>query len=160
MQINLETTVGTIQLIAKDGCLIRILFPTSKSFPMTDEQVVESTSDEPVFKDAIDYLKRYFNGEPVSWAGKPIPDGSDFYRKVWAATAEIPFGETISYGELARRAGNQKAARAAGSAMANNPLSILVPCHRVIAADGSLGGFGGGLEMKRWLLRHEGVKVK
>ncbi|NQU05275.1 MAG: methylated-DNA--[protein]-cysteine S-methyltransferase [Calditrichaeota bacterium] len=78
---------------------------------------------------------------------------------VWKSLVEVPFGETISYGELAKRAGSPRAARAVGAAMARNPIPILVPCHRVITSSGKLGGFGGGLDMKRWLLRHEGIDI-
>ena len=114
---------------------------------------------EHVFLEAVSFLKRYFKGEYVSWSGKLIPEGTIFQRRVWAETAKIPFGETVSYGELAARAGSPRAARAVGSAMANNPLPILVPCHRIICSNGGLGGYGGGLDMKRWLLRHEGIFI-
>jgi methylated-DNA-[protein]-cysteine S-methyltransferase len=78
--------------------------------------------------------------------------GTDFQRRVWSHLSDIPYGETISYGELARRVGNPKASRAVGLANGRNPVSIIVPCHRVIGADGSLTGYGGGIERKTWLL--------
>ncbi len=81
--------------------------------------------------------------------------GTDFQRRVWSELQEIPYGETISYGELARRVGNPSAVRAVGLANGRNPITIIVPCHRVIGADGSLTGYGGGLERKAWLLDHE-----
>ncbi len=81
--------------------------------------------------------------------------GTEFQRRVWAQLCEIPYGETISYGELAARIGNANASRAVGLANGRNPISIIVPCHRVIGADGSLTGYGGGLERKTWLLEHE-----
>ncbi len=80
--------------------------------------------------------------------------------KVWQCTAEIPFGSTLSYGELAEKAGYPRAARAVGMAMQRNSIPILVPCHRVMGSNGNLTGFGGGLDVKRWLLEHEGVIVK
>ena len=81
--------------------------------------------------------------------------GTDFQRRVWSALRDIPYGETISYGELARRVGNPGAVRAVGLANGRNPVAIIVPCHRVIGADGSLTGYGGGLDRKAWLLDHE-----
>jgi O-6-methylguanine DNA methyltransferase len=81
--------------------------------------------------------------------------GTPFQQNVWSRLCEIPYGETISYGELARRIGNPKASRAVGLANGRNPVAIIVPCHRVIGANGSLTGYGGGLERKTWLLAHE-----
>ena len=83
--------------------------------------------------------------------------GTPFQQRAWSALREIPFGQTISYAELARRTGDVRAVRAVGAANGRNPIPIIVPCHRVIGADGSLVGFGGGLERKRWLLEHEGA---
>ncbi len=85
--------------------------------------------------------------------------GTPFQRSVWSRLREIPYGETISYGELARRVGNPKASRAVGLANGRNPISIIVPCHRVIGADGSLTGYGGGLERKTWLLDARDVEA-
>lgn len=101
------------------------------------------------------------------WLAEPDPGplppldlgGSDFQRRVWRAIARIPRGEVISYAELARRAGNPRAVRAAAQACGANPVPLLVPCHRVVRSDGSLGGFGGGLPMKRRLLSSEGVDI-
>lgn len=85
--------------------------------------------------------------------------GTDFQRRVWAALRTIPTGETWSYGDLAAAVGNGGAMRAVGSANGANPVSVVVPCHRVVRADGSLGGYGGGLDRKAWLLRHEGARL-
>jgi methylated-DNA-[protein]-cysteine S-methyltransferase len=84
------------------------------------------------------------------------PDGTEFQRSVWTALRDIPAGQTLSYGTLAGRIGNPKAVRAVGLANGSNPIPIVIPCHRVIGSDGSLTGYGGGLERKRWLLAHEG----
>jgi len=100
-------------------------------------------------------LAAYFAGELRAFALPLAPRGSEFQRKVWAALAEIPFGATSSYGALARRLGAPSHARAIGHANGRNPLSILVPCHRVIGADGALTGYAGGVARKRWLLAHE-----
>lgn len=107
-------------------------------------------------RDAID---AYFAGElealrRVAWLG----DGTEFQRTVWQALTEIPAGTTLSYGALAAKLGRPKAMRAVGLANGSNPISVVVPCHRVIGADGTLTGYGGGLPRKRWLLRHEGAR--
>ncbi len=108
----------------------------------------------------LDKLRRYFEGEPVTFDEPLNPAvGTDFQRRVWLLTREIPRGETRTYGQLARMAGSADAARAVGQTMARNPWPILVPCHRVVGSDGSLTGFGGGMAMKRRMLRLEGVPV-
>jgi len=101
-------------------------------------------------------LTRYFAGELTAIDGLAVETGgTDFQRAVWAALREIPCGQTRSYGELARRIGRPSAVRAVGLANGSNPIGVVVPCHRVIGSDGSLTGYGGGLERKRWLLDHE-----
>ncbi len=101
-------------------------------------------------------LEAYFEGDVAAIDSLAVqPAGTVFQRKVWAALREIPAGTTISYGELARRIGQPGAARAVGLANGSNPISIVIPCHRVIGADGRLTGYGGGLDRKRWLLAHE-----
>jgi methylated-DNA-[protein]-cysteine S-methyltransferase len=102
-------------------------------------------------------LAEYFAGERRAFALPLSLAGTPFQREVWRALTEIPYGETVSYGELARRIGNPRGQRAVGLANNRNPVSIIVPCHRVIGADGSMTGYGGGLERKRWLLAHEGM---
>lgn len=99
----------------------------------------------------------YFAGERRQFDLPLSPTGTEFQRRVWRALETIPYGRTISYAELARRVGNPKASRAVGLANGRNPLSIVVPCHRVIGADGSLTGYGGGLSIKAFLLRLEGA---
>lgn len=100
-------------------------------------------------------LQAYFAGELRDFELPLAAAGTPFQQRVWRALCDIPYGETISYGELARRIGQPKAARAVGLANGQNPIAIVVPCHRVIGADGSLTGYGGGLARKRWLLAHE-----
>ena len=103
-------------------------------------------------------LTAYFAGEIGALDTLSVATGgTDFQRCVWAALRTIPTGETVSYGELARRIGNPKAVRAVGMANGANPIGIVVPCHRVIGSDGGLGGYGGGVERKAWLLKHEGA---
>ena len=107
---------------------------------------------------AASRLQRYFAGERTALAEQPVaPRGTAFQLAVWRALRDIPAGETRSYGELAAAIGRPAAVRAVGAANGANPVALFVPCHRVIAADGTLWGYGGGLERKRWLLAHEGA---
>jgi methylated-DNA-[protein]-cysteine S-methyltransferase len=106
-------------------------------------------------------LEAYFAGDLGALDGLEVETaGTPFQRAVWAGLRRIPVGQTLSYGELARRIGKPKAVRAVGLANGSNPIGVVVPCHRVIGADGSLTGYGGGLERKRWLLEHEGVRLR
>jgi methylated-DNA-[protein]-cysteine S-methyltransferase len=103
-------------------------------------------------------LRRYFDGDLAALDTVPVElNGTPFQKKVWEALRRIPCGGTISYGELARRIGETAAIRAVGAANGANPVAVIVPCHRVIGSDGSLTGYGGGLDRKQWLLAHEGV---
>jgi len=108
-----------------------------------------------------DKLSAYFAGELNALAGLPVlTGGTPFQREVWAALRKIPAGKTLSYGALAKRIGRPNAVRAVGLANAANPIGVVVPCHRVIGADGSLTGYAGGLERKRWMLEHEGAVLR
>jgi methylated-DNA-[protein]-cysteine S-methyltransferase len=113
--------------------------------------------DDAALAPAAAEISAYFAGELRDFSLAFALDGTPFQRRVWAELSKIPYGTTISYGELARRVGDPKASRAVGLANGRNPVSIVVPCHRVIGANGSLTGYGGGIERKRWLLEHEGV---
>ena len=118
--------------------------------------VAESrASAKGLFKEAIAQLDAYFSGELRRFDLPLAPEGTAFQREVWSALTAIPYGETVSYGELARRLGRPAATRAVGAANGRNPIPIVIPCHRVIGADGSLTGFGGGLAIKRKLLALE-----
>lgn len=116
------------------------------------------TEDARPFARAVAELNEYFAGERTAFS-LPVDEagigGTEFQRLVWRALRDVPHGRTISYGELARRVGLPAAVRAVGMANGRNPLSIVVPCHRVVGAGGKLTGYGGGLERKRWLLAHE-----
>ncbi len=111
--------------------------------------------DDAALEQARAQLQAYFAGELRDFELPLAANGTPFQQRVWRALCDIPYGETISYGELARRIGQPAASRAVGLANGQNPISIVVPCHRVIGANGSLTGYGGGLERKRWLLAHE-----
>lgn len=113
----------------------------------------------PVLRETIRQLDAYFAGHLHRFDLPLEPTGTQFQRQVWAALQEIPYGETRSYGDLAREVGRAGGARAVGQANRNNPIGVIVPCHRVVAADGSLGGYAGGLDRKRRLLALEGVRI-
>jgi methylated-DNA-[protein]-cysteine S-methyltransferase len=127
-------------------------------FPMAKTRV-EPEKDwkysEKVFSAARDQLEEYFKGERTRFDLELNLQGTVFQKKVWQELVKIPYGETISYGQLANRIGNPKASRAVGMANGKNPIAIIVPCHRVIGKNGSLTGFGGGLEVKKTLLELE-----
>ncbi len=115
---------------------------------------LEAGKVAPALSDAI---RRYFGGDITALDGLPVATtGTAFQQEVWCALREIPCGTTITYSELARRIGKPAAVRAVGLANGANPVGVVVPCHRVIGADGSLTGYGGGMERKHWLLKHEG----
>ena len=111
--------------------------------------------EQPVLMQAARELGEYFEGSRRDFDVALDPQGSPFQLAAWHGLREIPYGETVSYGEQARRVGHPGKARAIGAANGSNPLPVIVPCHRVIGSDGSLTGFGGGLEAKAWLLHHE-----
>lgn len=113
----------------------------------------------PVLRETVRQLEAYFAGRRQRFDVPLDPRGTEFQRRVWSALLDIPFGETRSYGDLAREVGRAGGARAVGQANRNNPIGVIVPCHRVIAADGSLGGYAGGLDRKRRLLALEGVRL-
>lgn len=115
--------------------------------------------DEQLFEDVIGQLAEYFAGARKIFDVVLDANGTPFQRRVWEALRAIPYGETISYGELARRIGNPKAVRAVGRANGANPIAVIVPCHRVIGANGTLTGYGGGLQRKAKLLALEGTPV-
>ncbi len=111
--------------------------------------------DHAAFDGAIRQLQEYFDGQRVTFEIPLAADGTDFQRRVWMALRDIPFAQTVTYGDIAREIGNPKGVRAVGLANGRNPISIIVPCHRVIGHNGTLTGYGGGIERKRWLLEHE-----
>ena len=133
----------------KDGAICGVFFKTGKT-PDGFEK-----AETPLIKKAAAQLDEYFNGKRIVFNLPLKLNGTDFQIDVWKALQTIPFGETRSYGEIARVIGKPKASRAVGMANNHNPIVIIVPCHRVIGHDGSLTGFGGGLELKRRLLELE-----
>jgi methylated-DNA-[protein]-cysteine S-methyltransferase len=154
-----ETELGWIGVVMSPAGLRATTLPhTSRDGALGDVLALGANTEAPEaeLNGLADRLRRYGRGEPVAFPDSLDFDGvSPFLRAVWQATRDIPRGQTCSYGELAARVGRPGAARAVGQAMAHNPWPIVVPCHRVVASDGGLGGYGGGLDMKKRLLSLE-----
>ncbi len=148
----IDSPIGVLTLTSEDGSLTGIQMHEQRHLK---EVPASYRRDDRGLAYAVEQLNAYFAGELQDFDLPTTMRGTEFQRRVWAALCEIPYGETISYGELARWVGNPKASRAVGLANGRNPVAIVVPCHRVIGADGSLTGYGGGLERKVWLLEHE-----
>lgn len=148
----LESPVGALLLAGEGERLARVGFPSGKGAMAPHPGW---RRDDTAFADARCQLAAYFAGERDTFDLPLDPRGTPFQLAVWQALRDIPHGRTISYGELARRIGRPAASRAVGAANGANPLAIVVPCHRVIGADGTMTGFGGGIDTKRWLLAFE-----
>jgi methylated-DNA-[protein]-cysteine S-methyltransferase len=149
---TLDTPIGELLLSTDGTSLTGVYMEVHKHGPERDERW---RRDDDSVKDAAEQLSSYFRGERTDFQLALRFPGTEFQEKVWNALLDIPFGETISYSELAHRIGSPKAVRAVGAAVGRNPISIIVPCHRVVGSNGSLTGFGGGLPRKKWLLDHE-----
>ena len=150
---TMKTPVGELFIAGRGGKITDVLFRRPrKGFP---GPMWERADGE--FRDVKKQLGEYFRGTRKRFDLKLAPEGTPFQLAAWRQLRRIPYGRTISYGEQARRMGNPKAARAVGAANGENPISIIVPCHRVIGADGRLTGFGGGLGKKKRLLDLEGA---
>lgn len=141
----MPTPLRPLRIEEADDALIAIAF--------TDE--MPRPPDTPLLRETVRQLNAYFDGTLRVFALPIRLTGTVFRRRCWEALCAIPYGETISYGEQARRIGQPSAVRAVGGANHHNPIAIVVPCHRVIGADGTLTGYGGGLDAKAWLLQHE-----
>jgi methylated-DNA-[protein]-cysteine S-methyltransferase len=149
---RIDSPVGPLLLVADDAGLRKIFFENERDRCRLDSSWQE---DSKFFKSAISQLRAYFAGELQEFDLPLAPEGTPFQLKVWRHLCEIPYGETISYGELARRIGNPNASRAVGLANGSNPIPIVIPCHRVIGSNGKLTGYGGGLPVKEKLLALE-----
>jgi methylated-DNA-[protein]-cysteine S-methyltransferase len=159
-EAHVRSPIGSLGVFAREGVLIALDFDdgdharrvVARRFP--DAEIVGAPRDA-AFAAA---LRRYLEGDLAAIDAVAVdPGGTAFQARVWKALRRIPCGRTTSYGALARRLGEPNAMRAVGLANGQNPIAIVIPCHRVIGKDGSLTGYGGGLERKRWLLRHEGA---
>jgi len=149
---TIDSPIGPLTLIAADGALREIRFANAP--PVGPGDGPEDPTD-PVLAATARQLAEYFDGTRLEFDLPLAPVGSPFQREAWRGLTAIPYGETVTYGEQARRLGHDGKARAVGAANGRNPLPIVIPCHRVVGSDGSLIGFGGGLDTKAWLLHHE-----
>lgn len=140
-----DTPIGRVGIAEEDGGLTQVTFQTVPP----SGAVLEET---PLIAQCMQQLDEYFAGERKAFDLPLCGKGTEFQKKVWAALCEIPYGETRTYGEIAAAVGNPKAARAVGMANNRNPISVIVPCHRVIGSGGKLVGYGGGLDKKKFLL--------
>jgi len=150
-QQQLDTPIGVLTLVASDVGLSMILFENE------DPADIDAAPDhsDPVLRAAAAQLAEYFAGERREFDLPLDLEGTDFQKEAWLALADVPYGETTSYGEQARAIGRPGAFRAVGAANGKNPVPIVLPCHRIVGADGSLTGFSGGLDIKQQLLVHE-----
>ncbi len=146
-----ESPVGPLLLQADGGGLKAL------SFLRQEEIKNVSTGVSPILSRAFEQLNAYFEGERTTFEIPLAPEGTDFQHKVWKELQQIPYGSTTTYGELSAKLGDEKAIRAVGRANGENPIPIIIPCHRVVGAQGKLVGYAGGLQRKKWLLKHEGV---
>ncbi|MFW9923931.1 MAG: methylated-DNA--[protein]-cysteine S-methyltransferase [Candidatus Thorarchaeota archaeon] len=141
-----NSPIGKIKIISCNNELIYCSFV---------DKIEKSTELDLTLKKTVQQLDEYFNGKRQSFELNIQPKGTDFQKKVWKELLEIPYGKIITYKELAIKIGNSKAAIAVGNANGKNPISIIIPCHRVIGSDHSLKGYGGGIDKKDWLINFE-----
>ncbi|HEX3815788.1 MAG TPA: methylated-DNA--[protein]-cysteine S-methyltransferase [Mycobacteriales bacterium] len=148
-----ETVLGDLTIVATDDAVVGVYFPHHWTKPSQDEfgPAVDSC-DDALLETARIQLVEYLAGERTSFDVPTTLNGNEFQQRVWAMLNEIPLGETTTYGELAERLGNRNLAQTVGHAVGHNPLSIIVPCHRVVGKDGKLTGYAGGLRRKQFLL--------
>lgn len=160
---NYVSPIGKITMASDGGNLNGLWIEGQKYFESTIKEMMQPRDSLPVFEKTKDWLERYFSGKRPEISELPLaPAGSEFRRKVWELLCEIPYGEVTTYGRIAARIAelqNKKSmsAQAVGGAVGHNPISIIIPCHRVVGAHGSMTGYAGGIEKKVWLLAHEGV---
>jgi methylated-DNA-[protein]-cysteine S-methyltransferase len=155
---QIKTQIGNLRLVRDNDYLLRVYLPNEdiseqilqKIYP--NENIVENKSG---FDDIVNQLTEYFAGKRKHFTIKTKIEISPFYKKALTEVAKVSYGKTVSYSQIAQKLNNPKAARAVGSANARNPFPIIIPCHRIIANNGNLGGYAGGLKMKKYLLKFE-----
>lgn len=147
----LDSPIGPLTLVSRGELLCEVWFSEGSE----PAEIAAAVEDHGPLEVALRQLEEYFRGERTTFDLELAPEGTPFQLRVWEQLLAIPFGETRSYGEIARAIGQPEAARGVGAANGSNPIPIVIPCHRVIGASGALTGFGGGLDTKRWLLDHE-----
>jgi methylated-DNA-[protein]-cysteine S-methyltransferase len=154
--VVLPSPIGDLTVVVDDGAITHVLMDAAKHRPEGSDVYgdVGDPADEP-FAAAAVQLAAYFTGALTEFDLPLAPRGDDFRQRVWALLREIPYGETRSYGDLARTLGDRNLAQAVGTANGRNPIAVVVPCHRVVGSDGSLVGYAGGIDRKRYLLALE-----
>ena len=153
---TMSTPVGELTLVASERGLRAVLWPNERPGRVQlGESTVGNATADAVLAEAVRQLEEYFRGERRAFDLPLDPVGTEFQQQVWQVLRTIPYGQTISYGELAARLGDKNKSRAVGAANGRNPISIIVPCHRVVGSTGKLTGFAAGVDTKDWLLRHE-----
>ena len=146
--VFMQSPIGVIEIVGNSEGVSSILFKDDVSLAISETIPRE-------LNDVVTQLQEYFEGKRSTFNVKISPKGTDFQKRVWNELLNIPFGKTLNYQEIANKLGDPKVIRAAASANGKNPISIIIPCHRVIGSDGSLTGYAGGLHRKKWLLEHE-----
>lgn len=151
-KVYYQSPIGLLEITGVGEGVKSILFIEREM----GETYTNSQDIFPVLVDCVTQLDEYFAGKRKGFSLPLAPEGTDFQKSVWQALGNIPYGETVSYLDIAKALDNKNAIRAVGAANGQNPIVIVIPCHRVIGSDGSLTGYGGGLWRKEWLLNHEG----
>ena len=160
VKTDYASPLGALTLASDGENLTGLWIAGQKYFAAGIPTNLPARDDLPVFMQARDWLDRYFAGERPAANELPLaPQGSAFRQGVWRILCEIPYGQTVTYGEIAKRLG-VRSAQAVGGAVGHNPISIIIPCHRVLGSDGSLTGYAGGAQKKIWLLAHEGAQFR
>jgi O-6-methylguanine DNA methyltransferase len=160
---SIDTPIGVLRLACSERGVCKLVFPREGAQAALDRWLAahlpahELAATSVLLEQATTELGEYFARTRHDFSLALDLRGRSFHQRVWRALTNIPYGHTVSYGDLARTLGAPKAARAVGAACGANPVPIIAPCHRVLGSNGSLHGFGGGLPVKAWLLRHEGV---
>lgn len=144
----LKTPIGTVEIRASEKGITHLIFVEDKAEKVCMSSIIQQCKKE---------LHEYFEGQRIQFTVPLDAEGTEFQQSVWDCLLRIPFGQSASYSDLAKEMNKPKAVRAVGAANGRNPISIIVPCHRVIGHDGSLTGYAWGLERKQWLLEHEGI---
>lgn len=159
---RVKTPIGTLRLAAKDGALVALAFDWDDATAWLERRFGEfETKDVKDPAGAVKALERWLDGNLAALDRVDVDaGGTEFQARVWRELRRIEAGNPISYAELAQRVGEPKATRAVGNANGKNPIAIVIPCHRVIATGGALGGYGSGLPRKRWLLKHEAQRAE
>lgn len=161
-----NSPLGDILLASKDNKLIGLWIEDQKYFLSSIKEEIQENSNDGVLLATKSWLDRYFNGQKPNIDELNLsPIGSDFRQAVWKILCKIPYGETITYNDIAKEIARQRkikkmSAQAIGGAVGHNPISIIIPCHRVVGTNGNLTGYAGGIEKKIWLLRHEHVNME